>query len=277
MSYKIGTVNEFSVFDKGENRASDAEIYGADFVDIVKFVDMEKRLLTITATTEARDRDGDIISAKGWLLDNYKKNPVFLWAHNYMSVPLAAAVKIARKRSPWRIDLTHRFPTKELNPFADMILGLYYEKIINAGSVGFIPYEWEKIEDDETEKRNRPTYSNRKYLQQELLEHSGCAIPSNPEALQNFVKNFNIKNIAKSGDRVFKYLSGEEPLKLKQRTEENILSEIGEIIVGKKPARSSNDEITAFDSTGLAIQDAATVDLLYKKARAQKIGHYINF
>ena len=62
------------------------------------------------------------------------------------------------------------------------------------------------------------------------MEHSGCAIPSNPEALQNFVKNFNIKNIAKSGDRVLKYLSGEEPLKLKQRTEENILSEIGEII-----------------------------------------------
>lgn len=57
----------------------------------------------------------------------------------------------------------------------------------------------------------------------------------------------------------------------------NIYAEIGEIIAEKKPARTSNDEITVFDSTGLAIQDAATVDLVYKKAKAQKIGHYINF
>ena len=56
----------------------------------------------------------------------------------------------------------------------------------------------------------------------------------------------------------------------------DVWAELGDIIVGTKAGRTSSNEITIFDSTGLAIQDAATVDLVYKKAISRKIGCFIN-
>jgi alanine dehydrogenase len=56
----------------------------------------------------------------------------------------------------------------------------------------------------------------------------------------------------------------------------DVWAELGEIIIGTKLARTSDEEITIFDSTGLAIQDAVTVDLAYKKAISQKIGCFID-
>lgn len=56
----------------------------------------------------------------------------------------------------------------------------------------------------------------------------------------------------------------------------DVWAELGEIVAGTKPARTSKEEITVFDSTGLAIQDAATVELVYKKAMSRKTGFFIN-
>jgi len=49
-------------------------------------------------------------------------------------------------------------------------------------------------------------------------------------------------------------------------------AELGEIITGKKPARTNDSEITLFKSNGLAIQDAATAKLIYDRAVQAKIG-----
>jgi alanine dehydrogenase len=54
--------------------------------------------------------------------------------------------------------------------------------------------------------------------------------------------------------------------------EADIAGEIGEIITGKKAGRQSDDEITLFDSTGIALQDSATVPLEYERARAAGVG-----
>jgi alanine dehydrogenase len=40
--------------------------------------------------------------------------------------------------------------------------------------------------------------------------------------------------------------------------------EIGEVIAGKQPARTSSDEITLFKSVGVAAEDVAAADLVYK-------------
>jgi alanine dehydrogenase len=55
-------------------------------------------------------------------------------------------------------------------------------------------------------------------------------------------------------------------------TEADIAGEIGEVIVRKKPARTSDTEITIFDSTGIALQDSATVPLEYERAMAAGVG-----
>jgi alanine dehydrogenase len=56
---------------------------------------------------------------------------------------------------------------------------------------------------------------------------------------------------------------------------EDIFGELGEIVAGKKPGREKEDEITIFDSTGLAIQDLYTATLVYKEAKRKKIGKEI--
>lgn len=55
----------------------------------------------------------------------------------------------------------------------------------------------------------------------------------------------------------------------------DVWAELGEVIVGKKPGRLSEDEITVFVSTGLAIQDAVTAHLVYRKAMERGIGRKI--
>ena len=55
-------------------------------------------------------------------------------------------------------------------------------------------------------------------------------------------------------------------------TVDAIAGEIGEVIAGRKPGRTSPDEVTVFDSTGIALQDSATVPLEYERAVAAGVG-----
>jgi alanine dehydrogenase len=58
---------------------------------------------------------------------------------------------------------------------------------------------------------------------------------------------------------------------------EDIYAELSEIVAGRKPGRTSDDEITIFDSTGVAIEDAAAATLVYEKACAAKITNGFEF
>jgi ornithine cyclodeaminase/alanine dehydrogenase len=62
------------------------------------------------------------------------------------------------------------------------------------------------------------------------------------------------------------------PLKEKAIKDSHFYAELGEIITGKKAARTNDKTITLFKSNGLAIQDAATAKLVYEKAVASGIG-----
>jgi ornithine cyclodeaminase/alanine dehydrogenase-like protein (mu-crystallin family) len=58
---------------------------------------------------------------------------------------------------------------------------------------------------------------------------------------------------------------------------EEVYAELGEIVAGKKPGRTSHDDIIIFDSTGVAIEDAAAAALVYEKACARRIGDRFKF
>lgn len=58
---------------------------------------------------------------------------------------------------------------------------------------------------------------------------------------------------------------------------DNILGEIGELLIGTKSGRTSATEITLFKSLGLAIEDVACADYLYRKAVDQNIGTWVDF
>jgi len=57
----------------------------------------------------------------------------------------------------------------------------------------------------------------------------------------------------------------------------SILGEIGELLIGTKTGRTSSSEITLFKSLGLAIEDVACADYLYRKAQAENAGSWVEF
>jgi alanine dehydrogenase len=54
--------------------------------------------------------------------------------------------------------------------------------------------------------------------------------------------------------------------------EEHLAGEIGKVLAGELEGRQSDDQITVFDSTGIALQDSATVPLEYERALAAGVG-----
>ena len=66
------------------------------------------------------------------------------------------------------------------------------------------------------------------------------------------------------------------PLKAGIITEEDIYAELGELVTGIKPGRTSDSEITLFKSVGLGIQDCATAWLAYAKAKEKGISKEVD-
>jgi alanine dehydrogenase len=56
-----------------------------------------------------------------------------------------------------------------------------------------------------------------------------------------------------------------------------IHAELGEVVCGNKAGRSSVEEVTIFDSTGMALQDVAAAAVVYERAVAMEKGLAVNF
>jgi len=65
------------------------------------------------------------------------------------------------------------------------------------------------------------------------------------------------------------------PLAKGELTRDQVDAEIGEIVAGIMPGRTSDSQITVFCSTGLAIQDCLTAKIVYDHALAQKVGRSV--
>lgn len=131
----------------------------------------ENRVLRFIGSNETEDRDGDVIRANGWQLENYKKNPVFLWAHDYTVPPIGRALDVRVVNNQLIFDI--EFPVKGVYPLADTVYELYKGGFMKATSVGFQGKEFEPRQGGGT-----------LYKKQELLELSAVPVPANPEALQ---------------------------------------------------------------------------------------------
>lgn len=58
---------------------------------------------------------------------------------------------------------------------------------------------------------------------------------------------------------------------------EAVYAELCEIVAGRKPGRTSNDEIFVFDSTGVAIEDAVAAVAVYEKAGSDQTARRFDF
>lgn len=60
-------------------------------------------------------------------------------------------------------------------------------------------------------------------------------------------------------------------------TRANVHAELHEVVSGRKPGRTTDAEITIFDSTGTALQDAAAAIRVYEKAVEKGLGTVLDF
>jgi len=67
------------------------------------------------------------------------------------------------------------------------------------------------------------------------------------------------------------------PIREGQYSQEDIYAQLGEVVAGKKLGRLEDEDITIFDSTGLAVQDVATASLVYNQAKGRDLGIELEF
>jgi HK97 family phage prohead protease len=158
-----------------------------------------ERTVEAVISSSARDRDGDIVEASGWQLENFLKNPVVLWMHRY-EAPIGRSLEI-RREGELLIARTRFART----PLAEEIWQLYKEGVLSAWSVSFIALEWEPL----------PS-GGRRYTKQELLEYSAVSVPANPEALNTIYRD-GMGRVEKELERItliFGTESSEEKIKI---------------------------------------------------------------
>ena len=56
---------------------------------------------------------------------------------------------------------------------------------------------------------------------------------------------------------------------------QDVHAELGELVAGTKPGRTSRDEITLYKSVGVAVQDVAAAALVLEAARERSLGRVI--
>ncbi len=147
---------------------------GDEVGDAGRDADAPRRLirrLTIRAAVGSEDRKGDVIEPSGWELDGYRRNPVFLWAHDRSRPPIGKSQRV------W-VEDGALYAVVEFAPtdFACEIAELYERGFMRGVSVGFLPLE--------TEMR-QASNGRRGYLyrRQELLEISAVPVPMHDDAL----------------------------------------------------------------------------------------------
>jgi HK97 family phage prohead protease len=143
------------------------------FTTQIKEVEGTPRTLEFTITAETEDRDGEVVKASGGVFDNYVKNPVVLWVHDYKGLPVGKTIAMAREGPS--IKAVVEFPTKEEYEYADTVYKLCKGGYLGAVSIGFIPLESVKGKSDSEPSRT--------FTKWELLEFSIVPVPSNPDTL----------------------------------------------------------------------------------------------
>jgi ornithine cyclodeaminase len=60
-------------------------------------------------------------------------------------------------------------------------------------------------------------------------------------------------------------------------TEAHLLGELGEVFLGRVPGRTSRDDVTLFESLGIAVEDLASAHFILHAARREAIGTWLEW
>ena len=142
------------------------------------------RTLSFIASTDRVARDGDVIEVAGWRLDEFRRNPVILNAHDHASIPVGRAVRIEKvlNRTSPHLAVDVRFAEADVNPDAERVYQGYRQGFLRALSVGFVVKASRQPDEREREERGMGPFGQI-ITAAELLEISAVSVPADPGAL----------------------------------------------------------------------------------------------
>lgn len=136
----------------------------------------KSRTVRFRFSDATRDRMGDIIEPKGWVLKDFRKSPVALLNHDPYSLPIGKCGNLTVTAEAFDGDVT--FADAETYPLADTVFRLVSGGFMKACSVGFIPIKYEPMKDAETDR-----FIGYRFTKQSLNELSVVSVPANPSCL----------------------------------------------------------------------------------------------
>ncbi len=154
---------------------------------IRKSVDIKRKDGKIIISTISPDRGGDRVNPKGGHFENYMKNPVIMWLHDYRGITPAAGIPIARCPGLTVTDsdiISEEPQFLDGDPFAERVKNAWQKGFIKTASIGFAP-----LSDPKTNEFNGYDFDD-----WELLEWSLVPIPMNAEAMR-VAKSMGIEDL----------------------------------------------------------------------------------
>lgn len=155
-----------------------------------KEIDLEEGIHEVIISTEAIDREGDIVVAAGIELEDYLKNPVVLFGHKYSDPEAVVGRSLEIESADQKVRSKFQFAPWGTSTGADVTRRLWEKNFLNAASIGFYPKVWEQINPEEEPDEWGWYSGGYRFLEWELLEFSLVPIPANQEALRLALGSF---------------------------------------------------------------------------------------
>ncbi len=189
----------------------------------MRFEDDENAVISYI-TTNAKDRDNEIIDPKGAILEDYEAHPVVLFGHDYYSLPIGKCTSI--KRDNKGLIAKTKYYNKGMG---QEVFDYRKAGFPMAESIGFIPLEYKRYEDGDASE-DAKNGVQRKYTKWVLLEYSDVPIPSNPEALMLAISKglvpVKLADVDKSGNYTLLLESDNKYIHFNNQIDKNKITQV---------------------------------------------------
>jgi HK97 family phage prohead protease len=152
---------------------AEAKTYTRALLTEAKAAEDGQRVYTFRATSEAVDRQGEVVSADGWDFSAFEANPVILDSHDYSGIDAIvgkALPPLRRMADTWEVDVV----------FSGTPKGQLAQQLVDEGSLRAVSVGFRSMQRAGGARDGAPLT----HVKQELLEISVVPIPANPEAVR---------------------------------------------------------------------------------------------
>lgn len=196
-------------------------------------------------SSQAVDRDGEVVVQEGIDYKDFENNPVVLWGHEWGSMPIGKVTKLYYDDIEEKTYADVKFAS---TPRAQEVKTLVKEGMVRTTSIGFMVDDWDWNE----------TTGIVKLTKTKLLELSIVAIPANPDAY-----------IDEGEKQMDKPVEGKKSLTAEEIAQ-IVRAEMQTILANEETLEGASEEPKAEDSKEDVKEDAAKEDDIPEEPKAEE-------